>query len=112
MESFLNSVRDEVDDSAWASWVDFPLKGIRELKWDCGEAVEYLAANMEGAESLLGVGKPPENHRIRRSKNLDEKRELAEKLLYNYMEKIKAAAWEDLKSRIEEEGDAALRLLL
>ena len=67
---------------------------------------------MERAESLLGVGKPPESHRIRRSKSLTEKSELAEKLLYNYMEKIKAAAWKDLKARIEEEGEAALRLLL
>ena len=112
VESFFNSLRDGVDNSAWASWIDFPLDGIRELKWDCGEAVEYLAANMEHTESLLGVGKPPESHRIRRSKNVTEKRELAEKLLYNYMEKMKAVAWEDLKAGIEEEGEAALRLLL
>jgi hypothetical protein len=110
--SFFNSLRERVDNSAWASWIDFPLEGIPELKWDCDEAVEYLAANMERTESLLGVGKPPETHRIRRSKNVEEKSELAEKLLYNYMEKIKAAAWEDLKARIEEEGEAALRLLL
>jgi len=112
VESFPNSIRDGVENSAWVSWIDFPVDDIRELKWDCGEAVEYLADNMERAESLLGVGKPPESHRIRRSKSLTEKSELAEKLLYNYMEKIKAAAWENLKATIEEEGEAALRLLL
>jgi hypothetical protein len=111
MES-LDSLWDGIDYSVWASWIDFPLDGIPELKWDLDAAVEYLATNMERTESLLGVGKPPESHCIRRSKNLDEKSELAEKLLYNYMEKIKAAAWEDLKARVEGEGEAALRLLL
>jgi hypothetical protein len=117
-ESILSLVRgidrtmDRVDHRVWTSWIDFPLDGIPELKWDCGEAVEYLTANMERTESFLGAGKPTESHRIRRSKNLNEKSELSEKLLYNYMEKIKAVAWEDLKARIEEEGEAALRLLL
>jgi hypothetical protein len=108
----ISEAESYVDDSEWTSWIDFPLDDIPELTWDPWEAVEYLADNMEHGASVLGLETPPENYRIRRSISLAKKRNLAEKLLHNYMQKIKSAAWEDLKARIEEEGEAAWRLLL
>lgn len=112
----LNPQGDHGDSTPlpWLSWTHFASCQIQKSFLPSNEAINLIASTMEHSGSVFDLPPLPDlqDSRCVWLSTHQFKHTIATSLLGEYLERAKVEAWEKLKTRIEKDGERALKSIL